>query len=322
MPQQPDSKPAEKDTLHPRNAHRDMYDFKKLCKSNPALRAFVAVNQYGNQSINFSDPEAVKTLNKALLKHFYQVEEWDIPTGYLCPPIPGRADYIHYVADLLAGVNNGAIPTGSKIRVLDIGVGANCVYPLIGSSVYGWSFVGSDTDPGAIQSAKRIVSLNKHLQPLIELRQQTNRKEIFNWIIKPKDKFDITICNPPFHASLKEASAGTKKKWENLTGGKMPKAMLNFGGKNNELWTPGGEAAFIRQMVEQSVLFAGQCLWFSTLVSKKESLPVIYKALEQAKALDVKTINMAQGQKVSRIVTWTFFDEERQQQWIKERLKE
>ncbi|NCD69530.1 23S rRNA (adenine(1618)-N(6))-methyltransferase RlmF [Mucilaginibacter agri] len=319
MPQQPNSKPTEKDTLHPRNVHRDMYDFKKLRQSNPVLKDFVSVNQYGNESINFSNPDAVKALNKALLKHFYKVNEWDIPAGYLCPPIPGRADYIHYVADLLAENNGGTIPTGSKVKVLDIGVGANCVYPLIGSSVYGWSFVGSDTDPGAIQSAKRIVSSNKNLEPLIELRQQTNRKEIFNWIIKPNDKFDITICNPPFHASLKEAHAGTNKKWENLNGGRLPKALLNFGGKNNELWTPGGEAAFIRQMVEQSVLFAEQCLWFSTLVSKKDSLPIVYKALERTKATNVKTINMAQGQKVSRVVAWTFFDEAGQQNWMRGR---
>lgn len=319
MSQQPNSKPAEKDTLHPRNAHRDMYDFKRLCTANPPLRNFVSVNQHGNESINFSDPDAVKALNKALLKHFYKVDGWDIPAGYLCPPIPGRADYIHYVADLLAETNNGTIPTGGKIKILDVGVGANCVYPLIGSSTYGWSFVGSDTDPGAIQSAKQIVAANKSLQPLIELRQQTNRKEIFNWIIKPGDRFDVTMCNPPFHASLKEAHAGSNKKWENLNGGRLPKALLNFGGKNNELWTPGGEAAFIRQMVEQSFLFAEQCMWFTTLVSKKESLPVIYKALEKAKALDVKTINMAQGQKISRVVAWTFLTEPERAVWMKKK---
>ena len=41
-------------------------------------------------------------LNRAILMHHYGVKSWDIPAGYLCPPIPGRADYIHSVADLLA----------------------------------------------------------------------------------------------------------------------------------------------------------------------------------------------------------------------------
>ena len=169
MPPEPKQKPAEKENLHVRNSHRAGYDFKQLCKGSPGLKAFVGRNQFGDESIDFSDPGAVKALNKALLKHFYGVAEWDIPEGYLCPPIPGRADYLHYAADILSEVNGGAIPRGPRIRVLDIGVGANCVYPLIGSSVYGWAFVGTDIDAAAIRCAKGIVAANKdfgsnHLQ--------------------------------------------------------------------------------------------------------------------------------------------------------------
>src|ERR1700761_6728862 len=161
MPDSPEKKAAEKENLHPRSLHRGQYDFERLIKSTPKLRDFVKPNQYGNLSVDFSDPDAVKTLNKALLKQFYGINNWDIPEGYLCPPIPGRADYIHYAADLLAEVNGGVVPKGPKIHVLDIGRGANCVYPLIGSSVYGWTFVGTDIDPVAIQSAKDIVAANK-----------------------------------------------------------------------------------------------------------------------------------------------------------------
>jgi 23S rRNA (adenine1618-N6)-methyltransferase len=39
------------------------------------------------------------------------------------PPIPGRADYIHQIADLLATCNKKVVPTGADIRILDIGVG-------------------------------------------------------------------------------------------------------------------------------------------------------------------------------------------------------
>src|SRR5258708_22168599 len=137
---EPNQKLPEKENLHPRNSHRAGYDFKQLGKSSPDLKAFVYLNQYHDESIDFSNPDAVKALNKALLKYFYGVDHWDIPEGYLCPPIPGRADYIHYVADLLSENNNGTVPRGNKINVLDIGMGANCVYPLIGSSVYDWQF--------------------------------------------------------------------------------------------------------------------------------------------------------------------------------------
>jgi 23S rRNA (adenine1618-N6)-methyltransferase len=315
MPSAPKQKPVEKENLHPANSHRSGYDFKQLCKSSPGLKAFVYLNQYSDESIDFSNPDAVKALNKALLKYFYGVEHWDIPEGYLCPPIPGRADYIHYASDLLSEINNGVIPRGNKIHVLDIGAGANCVYPLIGSSVYDWQFTGTDIDPVAIRSAKNIVSLNAAFQDKIIFRLQANKANIFKGIIKRGEGFDITICNPPFHASLQEAQASTATKWKKLGTGK-PASALNFGGQKTELWCYGGEAGFIRRMVEQSAMVAQQCLWFSTLVSKKDTLPVIYKALKAVNALDVKTISMTHGQKTSRIVAWTFLNRAEQADWI------
>ncbi|MDB4927515.1 23S rRNA (adenine(1618)-N(6))-methyltransferase RlmF [Mucilaginibacter sp.] len=301
MPQK--SQSAEKENLHPRNLHRGRYDFKQLCKTSPGLKAFVSINQYQDESIDFSNREAVRALNKALLKHFYNVDNWDIPPGYLCPPIPGRADYIHYIADLLNETQTGV--AGNKIKVLDIGVGASCIYPLIGNSIYGWQFVGTDIDPDAIRSAKKIISTNKSFQDNIELRLQTGQNDIFKEVIKPGEVFDISICNPPFHASSQDAQAGTVKKWENLKGRSLS-TQLNFGGKNTELWCAGGEAAFINRIIEQSVLVANQCKWFSSLVSKKDTLPIIYKTLKWVNAADVRTINMAQGQKISRVVAWRF----------------
>jgi len=317
MPADLKQEPTEKENLHPRNSHRAGYDFKQLCKGSPGLKAFVSPNPYGDESIDFSNPNAVKALNKALLKQYYGADNWDIPEGYLCPPIPGRADYIHYAADLLSEINDGIIPRGNKINILDIGTGANCVYPLIGNSVYGWQFVGTDIDPVAIRSAKAIVSANPNFEGKIMLRLQTNKANIFKGIIKQGEGFDITICNPPFHSSLQDAQASAAAKWKKL-GISKPSAALNFGGQKTELWCYGGEAGFIRRMVEQSAVVAQQCLWFSTLVSKKDTLPVIYKALKAVNALDVKTISMTHGQKVSRIVAWTFLTKAEQTDWRNE----
>ncbi|TWI94839.1 23S rRNA m(6)A-1618 methyltransferase [Mucilaginibacter frigoritolerans] len=307
---------AEKENLHPRNAHRQEYNFDQLIKTNPQLRPFVKPNQHGIVSINFSDPEAVKILNKSLLKQFYGVNDWDIPEGYLCPPIPGRADYIHYIADLLGEMDNGNIPTGKKIKILDIGTGANCIYPAIGSTVYNWHFVGTDIDPIAIRSAKDILAANKHLKDHILLRQQTNKHNIFKGIVLNAEGFDATICNPPFHASALEAQLATVNKWNKLKGVPQPQTTQNFGGQKKELWYPGGEAAFIKLIIEQSALVAKQCLWFTTLVSKKDTLPGVYKALKKVAAADVRTIGMSQGQKVSRMVAWTFLNEAERTEWV------
>lgn len=313
--------PLEKSNLHPRNRHRFRYDFKKLSQSCKELAAFVSINKYNNESIDFSNAEAVKALNKALLKQFYGISNWDIPANYLCPPIPGRADYIHYIADLLRSSNSDVLPQGKFIKILDIGVGANCVYPIIGNSEYGWQFVGSDIDPIAIKSAKDILVSNESKKNAIECRLQTSPSAIFKGIIKPGEVFDATICNPPFHASLAEAEGGTERKWKNLGIKKENKSVLNFGGKSTELWCEGGEGAFVQKMIEQSAQLPSTCFWYSTLISKKSNLPGLYRSLIKVKALDIKTIDMAQGQKVSRIVAWTFLNEQQQKDWRMKRWK-
>lgn len=296
-----------KENLHPRNRHRERYDFPELIKSCPALSNYVALNKFQDLSIDFKDPAAVKTLNKALLGYFYGITHWDIPPGYLCPPIPGRADYIHYVADLLASRKEGVVPLGNAVKVLDIGVGANCIYPLIGHREYGWHFVGSEIDPSAIRSAKNIVEANS-LSNAMEIRKQSSNQRIFAGLIKTGELFDLTICNPPFHASLEEATAGTERKWKNLGQKEKSDPTLNFGGRNTELWCEGGEERFVNQMIEESTQFAKSCLWFTSLISKQETLSGCYRTLKKMKALEVKTIHMAQGQKRSRILAWTFID--------------
>ncbi|MCV5737882.1 RlmF-related methyltransferase, partial [Escherichia coli] len=83
---------------------------------------------------------------KALLTAYYDIDFWDIPEHYLCPPIPGRADYIHRVAELLDGEVKGKY-RHQNVRALDVGVGANCIYPIVGVTQYGWHYTGSDVDP-------------------------------------------------------------------------------------------------------------------------------------------------------------------------------
>ena len=293
-------------TLHPRNFHNSRYDFEALIKTNPDLQEFVKPNKYGDLSIDFANPQAVITLNKALLAHFYGIKNYTIPEGYLCPPIPGRADYIHHIADLLASSNNGVIPKGNTIKGLDVGIGANGIYAIIGASVYDWDFVGSDIEIESIKSVENIVNSNESLKGKIECKLQSNPQNIFTGIINKDDFYNFTLCNPPFHKSLKDAMDGNKRKIQNLTKQKITKNTLNFGGKNNELWCKGGEIAFISNMIKESLEFKNNVLWFTTLVSKKENLPLIYKKLEDIKVSEIKTIDMSQGQKITRLIAWSF----------------
>jgi 23S rRNA (adenine1618-N6)-methyltransferase len=301
--------PAAKPGLHPRNRHAGGYDFRALVQASPGLGAFLLRARHGGPSINFADPEAVKALNRALLAEAYGIRDWDLPPGYLCPPIPGRADYVHHLADLLAVDTDGAIPRGPTVRVLDVGVGANAIYPLIGHSEYGWAFLGTDIDPAALASAARILAANPDLGEAIKLRRQLDRNAIFLGVLQPGESFDLTLCNPPFHGSMREVRAATQAKWRKL-GRAVNGPARNFGGQGPELWCEGGEVGFIRRMVSESADLGDRVRWFTTLVASSASLPAVHRALRQVEARDIRTVAMAQGQKQSRFVAWTFLSAE------------
>ena len=301
--------------MHPRNLHNNAYNFSDLVKALPALSKFVISSPKGRETIDFANPLGVKTLNAALLKYYYKIDFWDIPKGYLCPPVPGRADYIHVIADLIGGDNK---PLNAKtVRGLDIGTGANLIYPIIGSQAYGWDFVASDIDEIALKSAMLIQSSNSVLKNKIKIRRQSNPTQIFQGLVNAKEQFTFSMCNPPFHASAQEATAGSQRKNRNLHRNKLKrnpagiaqspaKAKLNFAGQNNELWCKGGELEFIKDMVRQSLEYKEQIKWFTTLVSKKDNLEAIQNALKAVNPAVVKIVNMEQGSKISRIVAWQF----------------
>lgn len=299
--------------LHPRNLHQGRYDLATLVTACPALAEMVISNVAGQSTIDFTNPKAVLLLNQALLATYYKVKYWQLPAGYLCPPIPGRADYVHYLADVLA--RGGSKPaTGKRITLLDIGTGANVIYPIIASQSYGWQVTASDIDPIAIKAAKAIVAANPALTDHIKLVLQANKQSIFSGVITPQQRFYLTMCNPPFYASKAEAEAASERKWLNL--GKQGLTQRNFAGQQHELWCDGGELAFIRQMINESQLFKQQVCWFSSLVSQQKNLAPLTKMINVVGASQSEVIEMRQGQKVSRILLWSYFTPQQQMQWF------
>ena len=311
----------EKSTLHPRNKNRGKYDLHALTNSIPELKSHIISNKYGEKSIDFSNPIAVKTLNRALLSHHYGIKTWMFPNENLCPPIPGRADYIHHMADLLSENNFGKIPIGDDITCLDIGLGASCIYPILGVAEYNWKFIGSDIDPKSIASAKHIINDNPKLKDKIECRLQKESSAIFQGILEKEDLIDVVICNPPFHASIEDAQKGSRRKIKNLSGKTLKIPKLNFSGISNELICKGGEHQFIQNMITESKIYSKRCFWFSTLVSKQSNLKGIYKSLDNSNIKQLKTITMGTANKSSRIVAWTFLSKEEQKEWRESRWK-
>tara|TARA_R110002050_G_scaffold1244_2_gene8477 strand:+ start:2534 stop:3514 length:981 start_codon:yes stop_codon:yes gene_type:complete len=308
-------------SLHSNNLHKHGYDFPALVKSHLALGRHVKTNQHNNESIDFSDPAAVKALNSALLKQHYGIVEWDIPQGFLCPPIPGRVDYIHYVAELLESSHSGRKSAfkHASIKLLDIGTGANGIYSLLACQVYGWHCTASDIDPLSLENVANIISKNPTLNNRLQLRLQNDKNHIFEGMIQAEDYFDISVCNPPFHASLDEALKSSQIKRDNLamnradirinTAVTEKVSVQNFGGQKAELWCKGGESKFLRMMIKESKMFGSQCRWFTSLVSKSDNVKPSIKLLRKLEATDIKEIEMKQGNKITRILAWTFVNE-------------
>ncbi|BET65626.1 23S rRNA (adenine(1618)-N(6))-methyltransferase RlmF [Opitutales bacterium ASA1] len=293
--------PERKEELHPRNRFNRAYDFARLVEAHFGLKRHVVRNRYGHESVNYADPSAVKALNRALLADAYGLK-WDLPPGRLCPAVPGRLDYLHHLADLLAEDAR----EGGPVSILDVGTGANCIYPLVGASEFGWRFVGVDVDTAAVRWARKLLAANPATAARIELRVQPSRDRFFRGVIGADERFDATVCNPPFHASAAAAAAGTRRKAENLRGRAAAAVAPAHAGVAGELWCPGGEAAFLRGMIRESAAIGARCRWFTALVSRSDHLDMLYRVLEYARATRVRTIAMAHGAKRSRILAWTF----------------
>ncbi len=288
-----------KSDFHKNNRHHGRYDINALSEAYPGLERYVTQNKNGEKSVKFSDPKAVRALNAALLIHYYDLEYWDIPEGFLCPAVPGRADYIHHIADLLEGKTE-------DVQLLDIGTGANLIYPIVASHEYGWRVMGTDIDTDVLNSAQNIIDNNKRLQVSVDLRLQSNKEDTFHGIIGDKDYYDLTMCNPPFYQSAEEAVKNNERKNKNLHGNKSNKIKRNFAGQATELWTTGGEKQFLKNMVYQSKKYGNQVGWFTTLVSRETHIPAISKSIEAVKAKRAKIIEMGTRNKSSRIVAWQF----------------
>jgi 23S rRNA (adenine1618-N6)-methyltransferase len=149
---------------------------------------------------------------------------------------------------------------------------------------------------------------------MIEVRLQKNKDLIFTDVVKLNEHFHLSMCNPPFHASLEDAKHGSDRKNKNLG---LKKNNLNFAGLGHELWCNGGEVEFIKKMIAESVKFKNQILWFTTLVSKKENVDILLRELKNKDVVATKVIDMNQGQKISRIIAWTYTPIDQHKTWNK-----
>ncbi len=270
-----------------------------LVKAEPILEQYIFTKKDGNKTIDFGEFEAVRALNKALLKSCYNITFWDIPPGHLCPGVPGRADYIHYAAEFL----NTKLDSVKNLKCIDIGTGPSIIYPLLGHRIHNWSFIASEVDEVSLRCAKGIIEANG-LGSVIELRRQKDRNLILKNIVKPHERIDLLMCNPPFYASIEEATEKSKRKITNLKLRKTDRS--TFDGTKSELTYPGGELAFVKLLISESLEFRTQIKWSSALISNRQHIPNLIKFLEFKKVKEYSILKMHLGNKKLRILIWSF----------------
>ena len=210
--------------MNPQNPYYKRYDLKRLANHYSALQKYIVLNPSGEETIDFSSSSAVYALNKTMLLADFKLEDYNLPTGYLIPPIPGRLDYLLHVRDFLSEQFN--VAADAKLQGLDIGTGANGIYCILGAQHFNWTMVGTESDAKAVEIAIANMQHTKGLQDKVEIRHQENKSFLFKTIIQPHERFDFTICNPPFHSSREEALKGSLRKLKNLGGATDKKRIL------------------------------------------------------------------------------------------------
>ncbi|CAI5708430.1 unnamed protein product [Hyaloperonospora brassicae] len=253
-------------------------------------------------SLAWDDPFAVRELTKTLLLHDFGLH-WEIPINRLCPPLPNRLNYLHWIEDLLSQadwskfVGNEQDPKAiamdkETVCGIDVGTGASCIYALLGATMNKWKFIATEIDAESFACAKENVSRN-HLEALISVkRTHTNKLLAEPLEDEPlKHKFHFVMCNPPFFDNMDEADTNPES---------------SCMGSPNEMVFPGGEVAFIGQMIVESKDLQNRVLWFTSMVGRKASLRKLLALLREMKVRSTRTTEFFQGRTKRWGVAWTF----------------
>lgn len=330
-------KRLERPIMHPRNKYSDKPpDFSLLASLYPSFEPYIFYSRDGHPKIDWTNFNATRELTRVLLLHDHSLNWW-IPDGHLCPTVPNRSNYIHWIEDLLS---SDVIPNshreGDVIKGFDIGTGANCIYPLLGASLLGWSFVGSDVTDAAVEWAEKNATNNPQITGLIEIRKVDNEEKascsetscsgMSTNGQSCKNYKGVSVDIEPSTSSSGATNIyhgppvllGVVKDGEKFDFcmcnppffETMEEAGLNpktsCGGTPAEMVCPGGEQAFISRIIQDSVQLKHSFQWFTSMVGRKSNLKVLISKLWEVEVSVVKTTEFVQGQTSRWGLAWSF----------------
>ena len=271
-------------------------DFLTLIKEFPELKKYILKQNEDNEGefqFDWSNNELSLLMDKSILNYYFDIKYYDIPNGFLIPPIPSRINYINLINSIITKLIKDI--DIKNIIGIDIGTGANIIYPILGYSIYKWKFICTEINKEAYNNAKLILQKN-NLENNINIIKQNNKDNIFISILNRENKYIFSMCNPPYYNYENEIKLEDKKRDNEY----------NF----DEIYYKNGEFGFFQRYFEESICYKNNVFLYTILIGKKINAENIYDKLSSYNDI-IKIYNMQKiltGNNVRYIIYWSFFN--------------
>ena len=267
-------------------------DFLILMKQFPELKKFIIKQDEDKEkvfSFDWSNNDFSLLMAKSILDYYFDIKYYHVPKGYLIPPIPSRLNYINLINSSLNEIKE------ENIMGIDIGTGANIIYPILGNSVYNWKFICSEINNDAYNNAKIILQKN-NLEKNINLIKQNNKNNIFLGILNQEKKYTFSMSNPPYYDYEQEIKIEDKKRDNEF----------NF----DEVYYKNGELGFFERYFQESICYKKNIFLFTILIGKKSNAEIICDKINSYKDIiklcDMKKIQT--GNNMRYVIYWSFYN--------------
>jgi 23S rRNA (adenine1618-N6)-methyltransferase len=271
-------------------------DFLTLIKEFPELKKYILKQNEDNEGefqFDWSNNELSLLMDKSILNYYFDIKYYDIPKGFLIPPIPSRINYINLINSIITKLIKDI--DIKNIIGIDIGTGANIIYPILGYSIYKWKFICTEINKEAYNNAKLILQKN-NLENNINIIKQNNKDNIFISILNRENKYIFSMCNPPYYNYENEIKLEDKKRDNEY----------NF----DEIYYKNGEYGFFQRYFEESICYKNNVFLYTILIGKKINAENIYDKLSSYSDI-IKIYNMQKiltGNNIRYIIYWSFFN--------------
>jgi 23S rRNA A1618 N6-methylase RlmF len=285
-------------------------NFEELARHYPAFQtAWSETRQRQKESHgSFSScitQEFTIALTRALLQAQFQLQLPYLESHHLCPPVPNRFFYVHWIHSSLLTMNER---TGWG---MDIGTGATCIYPLLATRCLDCNMLATDIDAQALSLAKRNVEANQmddkiHLLQVPPSHSQDPSRRppggplqrgLAAWG-RPQQRFDFVMTNPPFY----DPNDNSMEHVAPRAGDGRDRTAMTVSEGNY----PGGEIGFVTELLADSLRARQSSKWFSSMLGKKTSFIKLQKlVVHMLGPAHVVATEYGPGQYTRWFLAWT-----------------